>query len=324
MAAPNTLQSRRQVVISALAAWQLSISPAAAASRGAALQPQLLPLSAQQTEHIDRSDSLDRSTALSLDNIRQSLIRQEETIIFSLIERAQFAHNQAVYVPDAIPVPGFSPTGERHSLLEYLVRETEQIHGKIRRFTSPDQHAFYPDDLPSLVLPHLQYREVLAPYHRSINLNPKIMHVYLHQLLDAITAPGDDSNYGSAAMYDVLCLQALSQRIHYGKFVAEAKFRAQKDKYTLLILDQDAEGIMTALTDKAVEKRVLERVRQKAAVYGQDYEGTESGSGSSGSSDTANCKVQPDTVTSLYERWVMPLTKEVEVAYLLRRLESEY
>lgn len=97
---------------------------------------------------------------------------------------------------------------------------------------------------------------MLAPYHRSINLNPKIMHLYLHQLLDAITAPGDDSNYGSAAMYDVLCLQALSQRIHYGKFVAEAKFRAQKDKYTLLILDQDAEGIMTALTDKAVEKRV--------------------------------------------------------------------
>jgi hypothetical protein len=41
----------------------------------------------------------------------------------------------------------------------------------------------------------------------------------------AIAAPGDDGNYGSAATLDVLALQALSKRIHYGKFVAEAKFR---------------------------------------------------------------------------------------------------
>jgi chorismate mutase len=34
---------------------------------------------------------------LSLDSIRNSLIRQEETIIFALIERAQFRHNPIVY-----------------------------------------------------------------------------------------------------------------------------------------------------------------------------------------------------------------------------------
>ena len=96
---------------------------------------------------------------------------------------------------------------------------------------------------------------MLAPYHRSINLNSQIMQLYITQLLSAITAPGDDSNYGSAAMYDVLCLQALSQRVHYGKFVAEAKFRAQQAQYTQLILDQDAEGIMATLTDTAVEKK---------------------------------------------------------------------
>ena len=58
---------------------------------------------------LQRSDSLDYSTALSLDNIRQSLIRQEDTIIFSLIERAQFAANEPVYQPGAIAVPGKSP-----------------------------------------------------------------------------------------------------------------------------------------------------------------------------------------------------------------------
>ena len=130
------------------------------------MRTQVLLEPAQQSGHLSRTDSLDRSSALSLDNIRQALIRQEETIIFSLIERAQFARNQPVYEPDAIPVPGFSLSGERHSLLEYLLRETEQIHGKIRRFTSPDEHAFYPADLPSLVLPQIKYNEV----QRQINM----------------------------------------------------------------------------------------------------------------------------------------------------------
>jgi hypothetical protein len=29
--------------------------------------------------------------------------------------------------------------------------------------------------------------------------------------------------------------------------------------------------------------------------------------------------VSPDVVAAVYEQWVMPLTKEVEVQYLLRR-----
>jgi hypothetical protein len=28
--------------------------------------------------------------------------------------------------------------------MEYILRETEQLHGKVRRYTSPDEHAFYP------------------------------------------------------------------------------------------------------------------------------------------------------------------------------------
>lgn len=49
--------------------------------------------------------------------------------------------------------------------------------------------------------------------------------------------------------------QALSKRIHYGKFVAEAKFLAAEDEYRALIAAQDAEGIMDALTDRAVEQK---------------------------------------------------------------------
>ena len=49
--------------------------------------------------------------------------------------------------------------------------------------------------------------------------------------------------------------QALSKRIHYGKFVAEAKFLAAEDRYRALIEARDAEGIMDALTDRAVEQK---------------------------------------------------------------------
>ena len=37
------------------------------------------------------------SDIFSLESIRSTLIRQEETIIFALIERAQFRRNHAVY-----------------------------------------------------------------------------------------------------------------------------------------------------------------------------------------------------------------------------------
>jgi len=81
----------------------------------------------QQQQPPSQSPEADLSSALSLANIRQTLIRLEDTIIFSLIERAQFARNEPVYQPDAIPVPGFSADGHRYSLLEYLLREIEQV-----------------------------------------------------------------------------------------------------------------------------------------------------------------------------------------------------
>ena len=81
------------------------------------------------------------------------------------------------------------------------------------------------------------------------------MDLYLQELMPGITQPGDDNNYGSAAMQDVLCLQALSKRIHYGKFVAEAKYRAQPEQYKQLIKNRDRDAIMQTLTDEVVEKQ---------------------------------------------------------------------
>lgn len=40
-----------------------------------------------------------------------------------------------------------------------------------------------------------------------------------------ICEPGDDEQHGSSVVCDVNALQALSRRVHLGKFVAESKFQ---------------------------------------------------------------------------------------------------
>ena len=52
------------------------------------------------------SCDIDMTESITLDNIRSALIRQEDTILFNLIERSQFGRNDAVYTSGAILVPG--------------------------------------------------------------------------------------------------------------------------------------------------------------------------------------------------------------------------
>eukprot|EP00475_Leptophrys_vorax_P010641 TRINITY_DN17232_c0_g1_i3.p2 TRINITY_DN17232_c0_g1~~TRINITY_DN17232_c0_g1_i3.p2 ORF type:complete len:117 (+),score=34.15 TRINITY_DN17232_c0_g1_i3:546-896(+) len=88
--------------------------------------------------------------------------------------------------------------------------------------------------------------------------------------MPAICKEGDDGNYGSSAMWDVHILQAMSKRIHYGKFVAEVKFKAQTEKFTEVIKTQDEDAIWELITDAAVEEKVLDRISLKAQTYGRD------------------------------------------------------
>lgn len=84
------------------------------------------------------------------------------------------------------------------------------------------------------------------------------------------TAESEQDVLGSAAECDIAVLQALSRRIHFGKFVAEAKFQSERQQFEKLVRRGDVEGIMRAITDEAVEKKVLERLALKAMVYGRD------------------------------------------------------
>jgi chorismate mutase len=257
----------------------------------------------------------DAAHALDLARIRFQLIRLEDTITFHLIERVQFALNSTIYAPGAVDLPE-----SNLSFLDWYFREQEKLQSLIRRFESPDEYPFFPDALQKPILKPLNYPRIL--YENNVNVNDKIKQFYTEKFLPAVCPDfgreergESQENYGSTATCDIACLQALSRRIHFGKFVAESKFRSEQEKYIRLIKAEDREGIAESITNAAVEKQVLERLRLKALTYGKDPsipDGTEGAA-----------KINVDAVVSMYKDFVIPLTKEVEVEYLMQRLELD-
>jgi len=71
------------------------------------------------------------------------------------------------------------------------------------------------------------------------------------------------------------------------------------------------------ITKPDVERKLLLRLRKKAATYAQDIV-----DGDSQDVNFKASKIDVDGVVDLYESYIIPLTKEVEVDYLLCRLDG--
>ncbi|TXT13034.1 hypothetical protein VHUM_01435 [Vanrija humicola] len=258
---------------------------------------------------------------LHINNIRDQLIRLEDTIIFLLIERAQFAQNKRIYEPGAFK-DQISWDG---SWLEWFLFEIESFHAKARRYTSPDEHPFTPiDKLPIPVIEVQNYPPLLyapAASHPDVNVNARILDFYVNHIVPGRDASLDDGNYGSAATRDVEVLQALSRRIHFGMFVSESKFRdAPHDFIPHILSDPPNKAALEALITKpAVEAKLLVRLANKARVYGCEMDGDGK---VVASPDGIVGKIDIEQVVGLYRDWVIPLTKDVEVDYLVHRLEG--
>ncbi|XP_028799165.1 chorismate mutase 2-like isoform X2 [Neltuma alba] len=246
----------------------------------------------------------------TLDSVREALKREEDTIIFYLIDRAKFPLNSHTYDQHYSIIPY-----SRGSLLHFLVKNTEAIQAKAGRYKSPEENPFFPEYLPQSVVPDYPFSKILHPGAASVNINKSIWEVYFNEVLPLLVASGDDGNYAQTAASDLSLLQAISRRIHYGKFVAEVKFRQSPQDYEPLIRARDKEGLMKLLTSRSVEEVVRKRVEKKAMLFGQEV------SLEHDDDDKPNYKVEPSVVSRLYEEWVIPLTKNVEVEYLLRRLD---
>jgi len=84
---------------------------------------------------------------LSLDRIRSVLTRLEDTIIFGLIERAQFTHNPKIYQKGALEE--LRELDFKGSWLDWFLSETEAFHGTLARYRPTGR---LPSSIP-LVLP---------------------------------------------------------------------------------------------------------------------------------------------------------------------------
>lgn len=171
-------------------------------------------------------------------------------------------------------------------------------------------------------------------------------------------------NYAHLFLFSCSIIQALSKRIHYGKFVAEAKFQESPEAYMPAIIAQvcvlfcciiclyhgkqinsmcflvhyfryisklsllckrliifiwefqDCDQLMHLLTYETVERAIEHRVEAKAKIFGQEVD-----LGAEDNGAPPMYKIRPSLVAELYSYRIMPLTKEVQVAYLLRRLD---
>lgn len=79
---------------------------------------------------------------------------------------------------------------------------------------------------------------------------------------------------------------------------------------------QDRTQLLHLLTYETVEAVIKERVEKKAKTYGQEINANGEGNG-----DTPVYRIKPSVVADLYGDWIMPLTKQVQIEYLLRRLD---
>lgn len=274
----------------------------------------------------------DVEDALNLDNIRKSLMRMEDTIIFSLIERSQFPTNRDVYEADfeqlgAFKLHELKSAGSNGCLGDWFIYQSECLHSQVRRYEHPTEYAFF-GPLPEPTLGRSAKRSrasapsVLAPLPRKSMINNRLLETYRKQMIPAICEEGDDGNHGSTAVQDVQVLQTMATRIYYGLFVAESKFRSETARATELIKAKDRDGLMAFITKKDVEERNIRRVILKARTFSQNISASDEGQLAPTVSADTTYKLDPKYIGEVFRDFLMPLTKDVEVDYLLARLDQ--
>lgn len=186
-----------------------------------------------------------------------------------------------------------------------MILGTEHLHGSVRRYTSPEEHSFFP--IPHKILhslPSLEYPLLLSTVNdaHELNFNSILYKKYISSLLPSVTDIGDDEQHGSTVLADIAVLQALSRRVHYGKFVAELKYKADSLKYNALVHTNDTKGVRNLLTNYTIEEKVIKRAGMKATMYGQEV--NEFGFVSDVKKNTAQ-KIDPSVIEQIYREFIL-------------------
>ena len=229
--------------------------------------------------------------SLELNAIRTTLAIMEDSIIFNLFRRSQYPTNSLIYTPGGVPITNFNG-----SFLDYLLKGRESLDATAGRYDDRREHPFFSLNRVYKKVARTREEDEIAP--PRVNRNADIKKAYIGAIKE-ICKEGDDNEYGSCAILDINCLQELSNRVHLGEFVAESKFRKDRQIIEPLLKTDNVDGLVEALRDKTVELRVYERVKEKGKRY----------------------NLNPEFIGSFYVNQIIPLTIEVEVEYLRTRTE---
>ncbi|MDR0304102.1 MAG: hypothetical protein LBH98_04940 [Chitinispirillales bacterium] len=232
----------------------------------------------------------------------------EETIIFRILDRAQYKLNSAIYLKGAFLLPSQT---KGVSLLDYMHKFIEQVFAQLGRFTTAEEKPFFESTTWTADIGVAHEKETLCEDAlKNINLTAKIKEHYGDFVNDFCDA-GDDGEYGSAAEADVSALVAISKRIHYGSFyVAESKFSANPKAYVEAAKIGEYE-VKKLLVRREVEKKIAARVAQKCNKIQSAY------------TSKFRRKIDRELIESFYVNTIIPLTVSGEAEYIFRRCKSE-
>lgn len=234
----------------------------------------------------------------NLNEVRNRLEALEETIVFRILDRAQFKYNSIVYTKDAFSLPN---SHENLSFLDYTHKSTEQIYAKLGRFNVVEEKPFFTVKSTN--------SDQFPVNSNEINLTAQI-HKYYSNFLRISLENDDDGEYVNTVEADIALLLAVSKRIHYGAFyVAECKFQEKPEEFTEAVKAGNKDKVLDMLVNRQAEENVLIRVFDKCQIIQSAY------------TSKLRKTIEPKVVVDFYKNIIIPLTVEGELQYFFQRVK---
>lgn len=131
------------------------------------------------------------------------------------------------------------------------------------------------------------------------DVEEKLFSFYFSKILFENCA-NKDLDVSSILAKDLNLLSLVTERLLLGISVAQAKFQSEPELYQKLAKENNKKEIMRKLTNSEVEEKILFRIEEKAKQL-----------------NFLNPDFKPEVAVVFYRDCIIPLTKEIELDYLL-------
>lgn len=165
---------------------------------------------------------------------------------------------------------------------------------RARRRVNESLYAFPDDPEPDLASLAAQFAAAPTLPRRAHLLRSP----YLLRILPALCEPGEDKGQPSCFSADAACLDAFARRLALSVHVAVRKRESLPEPLLAAIRTRDPAQVELAITNRSVENEVVARVSARAA-------------------ESAPRPDVPSRVAALYDEWLIPLSRKIQVCGLL-------